>query len=43
MFAYEDERGVDVVEAIDFWKNNRRSEVLGSPGFAPPGPTANAR
>lgn len=31
IFAYEDERGEDVVEAIDFWKNNRRSEILGSP------------
>ncbi|PHH74338.1 hypothetical protein CDD82_4977 [Ophiocordyceps australis] len=28
LFAYEDERGEDVVEAIDFWKNKRRSELL---------------
>ncbi|CEJ82850.1 Putative Rho-guanyl nucleotide exchange factor [[Torrubiella] hemipterigena] len=29
IFAYEDERGEDVVEAIDFWKNtNRRSEMV---------------
>ncbi|TQN70379.1 Rho1 guanine nucleotide exchange factor 1 [Colletotrichum shisoi] len=28
IFAYEDEKGEDVVEAIDFWKtNNRRSEI----------------
>ncbi|PHH75428.1 hypothetical protein CDD80_2381 [Ophiocordyceps camponoti-rufipedis] len=26
LFAYEDERGEDVVEAIDFWKNTRRTE-----------------
>ncbi|KAJ6786789.1 hypothetical protein PWT90_03130 [Aphanocladium album] len=30
LYAYQDERGEDVVEAIDFWKNNRRSEVPGS-------------
>ncbi|KAH0430907.1 CNH domain-containing protein [Colletotrichum camelliae] len=27
IFAYEDEKGEDVVEAIDFWKSNRRSEI----------------
>ncbi|EMR69667.1 putative rho guanyl nucleotide exchange factor protein [Eutypa lata UCREL1] len=27
LFAYEDEAGGDVVAAIDFWKNNRRSEL----------------
>ncbi|KAI0130209.1 CNH domain-containing protein [Xylariales sp. AK1849] len=27
LFAYEDEGGQDVVSAIDFWKNNRRSEM----------------
>ncbi|KAG7138264.1 Rho1 guanine nucleotide exchange factor 1 like protein [Verticillium longisporum] len=27
LFAYEDEKGEDVVEALDFWKNNRRSEL----------------
>lgn len=27
LVAYEDERGDDVVEAIDFWKSQRRSEV----------------
>ncbi|KAG5927487.1 hypothetical protein E4U42_002197 [Claviceps africana] len=31
LFAYEDERGEDVVEAIDFWKNDRRSQILGGP------------
>ncbi|KAJ4147740.1 hypothetical protein LMH87_002247 [Akanthomyces muscarius] len=30
LYAYEDEKGEDVVEAIDFWKNNRRSDVPGS-------------
>ncbi|KJZ75946.1 hypothetical protein HIM_04770 [Hirsutella minnesotensis 3608] len=33
LFAYEDERGEDVVEAIDFWKANRRSEL---PPSSPP-------
>ncbi|KXJ93894.1 CNH domain-domain-containing protein [Microdochium bolleyi] len=28
LFAYEDENGQDVVAAIDFWKNNRRSELI---------------
>ncbi|KAI1271073.1 CNH domain-containing protein [Xylaria sp. FL0933] len=27
LFAYEDEAGHDVVAAIDFWKNNRKSEM----------------
>ncbi|KAK1750245.1 CNH domain-containing protein [Echria macrotheca] len=27
LYAYEDERGEDVIEAIDFWKSQRRSEV----------------
>ncbi|ORY67631.1 CNH domain-containing protein [Pseudomassariella vexata] len=27
LFAYEDEAGQDVVAAIDFWKNTRRSEM----------------
>ncbi|KAI0013806.1 CNH-domain-containing protein [Xylariaceae sp. FL0662B] len=27
LFAYEDEGGQDVVAAIDFWKNSRRSEM----------------
>ena len=31
LFAYEDERGDDVVEAIDFWKSNRKSELLSGP------------
>lgn len=30
LFAYEDERGEDAVESIDFWKSNKRSDVLGS-------------
>ncbi len=35
IIAYEDERGEDVVEAIDFWKSQRRSELRG-PVDAPP-------
>ncbi|EON99598.1 putative rho guanyl nucleotide exchange factor protein [Phaeoacremonium minimum UCRPA7] len=32
LYAYEDERGEDVVEALDFWKSQRRSELpQGSP------------
>ncbi|SPO00218.1 related to GDP/GTP exchange factor Rom2p [Cephalotrichum gorgonifer] len=27
LYAYEDERGGDVIESIDFWKSNRRSEA----------------
>ena len=27
LFAYEDERGEDVIEAIDFWKSQRKSEL----------------
>ncbi|KAK7946568.1 uncharacterized protein PG986_010889 [Apiospora aurea] len=27
LFAYEDEQGHDIVAAIDFWKNNRKSEM----------------
>ncbi|KAI1764413.1 CNH-domain-containing protein [Hypoxylon sp. FL1150] len=27
LFAYEDEAGSDVVAALDFWKNNRKSEL----------------
>lgn len=27
IFAYEDERGEDVVEAMDFWKSQRKSEL----------------
>ncbi|KAI1486633.1 CNH domain-containing protein [Biscogniauxia mediterranea] len=27
LFAYEDESGQDVIAAIDFWKNNRKSEM----------------
>lgn len=33
IFAYEDERGEDVVEALDFWKSQRRSEM---PPMLPP-------
>lgn len=29
LFAHEDEKGDDVIEAIDFWKSNRKSEMLG--------------
>ncbi|KAK8073817.1 hypothetical protein PG994_004716 [Apiospora phragmitis] len=27
LFAYEDEQGHDIVAALDFWKNNRKSEM----------------
>ncbi|KAK5656198.1 hypothetical protein OQA88_4959 [Cercophora sp. LCS_1] len=38
ILAYEDERGDDVVEAIDFWKSQRRSEVYhGTPSSPPSG------
>lgn len=30
LYAHEDEKGDDVVEAIDFWKSNRKSELLGA-------------
>ncbi|KAI1069568.1 hypothetical protein LB507_008358 [Fusarium sp. FIESC RH6] len=30
LFAHEDDKGDDVVEAIDFWKSNHKSELLGS-------------
>ncbi|KAL6902865.1 CNH domain-containing protein [Trichoderma evansii] len=40
IFAYEDERGEDVVEAIDFWKSSRRSDVFGTP---PPSQTTQQR
>ncbi|KAB5562915.1 CNH domain-containing protein [Coniochaeta sp. 2T2.1] len=39
LFAYEDERGENVVEALDFWKSQRRSEVYnGVPNAPPAGP-----
>ncbi|KAK0390847.1 hypothetical protein NLU13_0350 [Sarocladium strictum] len=38
IFAYEDEKGEDVVEAIDFWKNTRKSEMFGAP--SQPGPSS---
>ncbi|KAH6630359.1 CNH domain-containing protein [Chaetomium sp. MPI-SDFR-AT-0129] len=39
LFAYEDERGEDVIEAIDFWKSQRKSEMLpgGLNAGSPPG------
>jgi hypothetical protein len=39
LFAYEDERGEDVVEAIDFWKSQRKSELYpgGVSAGSPPG------
>ncbi|TLS21927.1 uncharacterized protein PpBr36_09473 [Pyricularia pennisetigena] len=40
IFAYEDERGEDVVEALDFWKSQRRSEVPTSPERAAAAATA---
>lgn len=38
LFAYEDERGEDVVESIDFWQSNRRSDVFGLPPSQPAHP-----
>ena len=39
LFAYEDERGEDVIEAIDFWKSQRKSEMYpGGMGGAPSPP-----
>ncbi|KAL2262251.1 hypothetical protein VTK26DRAFT_2001 [Humicola hyalothermophila] len=32
LFAYEDERGGDVIEAIDFWKSQRKSELYPASG-----------
>ncbi|KAL7913542.1 CNH domain-containing protein [Trichoderma velutinum] len=40
LFAYEDERGEDVVESIDFWQSNRRSDVFGA---LPPSQPAHPR
>ncbi|KAL7808260.1 CNH domain-containing protein [Trichoderma gracile] len=40
LFAYEDERGEDVVESIDFWQSNRRSDVFGA---LPPSQSAQPR
>ncbi len=40
LFAYEDERGEDVIEAIDFWKSQRKSEMYPGGGMgagSPPG------
>lgn len=28
LFAYEDEKGEDVVEAMDFWKSQQRKSVM---------------
>lgn len=28
MFAYEDEKGEDVVEAMDFWKSQQRKSTM---------------
>ncbi|KAK3943126.1 CNH domain-containing protein [Diplogelasinospora grovesii] len=35
LFAYEDERGEDVIEAIDFWKSQRKSEYHAAPSSSP--------
>ncbi|KAI5464545.1 CNH domain-containing protein [Mariannaea sp. PMI_226] len=31
LFAHEDEKGDDVIESIDFWKSNRKSEMFQGP------------
>lgn len=28
LFAYEDEKGEDIVEAMDFWKSQQRKSVM---------------
>ncbi|CAK7269581.1 RHO1 GDP-GTP exchange protein 2 [Sporothrix epigloea] len=45
VFAYEDERGEDVVEALDFWKSQRRSEMplLPASSAAPDGADGSER
>ena len=45
VFAYEDERGEDVVEALDFWKSQRRSELplLPASGVTPGGADGSER
>jgi len=35
MFAYEDERGADIIESIDFWKSQRKSEIYPSQPNSP--------
>ncbi|KAK3310825.1 CNH domain-containing protein [Chaetomium strumarium] len=41
IFAYEDERGEDVVEALDFWKSQRKSELYPT-GATPGSPMGNS-
>ncbi|KAL2130784.1 hypothetical protein VTI74DRAFT_5945 [Chaetomium olivicolor] len=41
LFAYEDERGEDVIEAIDFWKSQRKSEMYPS-GTSPGSPPSSS-
>jgi len=36
ILAYEDERGADVIEAIDFWKSQRKSEIYHENPSPPP-------
>ncbi|KAK0729861.1 CNH domain-containing protein [Lasiosphaeris hirsuta] len=36
ILAYEDERGEDVIEAIDFWKSQRKSDMYHGTANAPP-------
>ena len=36
ILAYEDERGEDVIEAIDFWKSQRKSDVYYRGQSSPP-------
>ncbi|EAQ89752.1 conserved hypothetical protein [Chaetomium globosum CBS 148.51] len=40
LFAYEDERGEDVIVAIDFWKSQRKSEMPLLPNPASPPSTS---
>lgn len=44
ILAYEDERGEDVIEAIDFWKSQRKSEMYyGGTSHPPPASGAGVR
>lgn len=33
LFAYEDEKGEDIVEAMDFWKSQQRKSVMPDGGM----------
>ncbi|AEO54767.1 hypothetical protein MYCTH_2297751 [Thermothelomyces thermophilus ATCC 42464] len=43
LFAYEDERGEDVVEALDFWKSQRKSELYQGGATNPSSPPGSSQ